>query len=150
VRRHDCTWNLLRRLVECVLFFQPLLYVLTRRLEAAAEEVCDDYVVQLAGDRVEYARTLLNVAELNGVPLRAVTVGVVSRRSVLAVRVARVLDASRPVTTQACRSALFLIVLGSLAGTALAGFVGANPQPAENDSANGAQSRATAENAVSQ
>ena len=40
---------------------QPLLWVLARRMEAAAEEVCDDYEVQYGGDRQQYAHRLVDI-----------------------------------------------------------------------------------------
>ena len=47
----DGVWNLLRRAATAILWGQPLLWVLSRRLEATAEEVCDDYVVHWGRDR---------------------------------------------------------------------------------------------------
>src|SRR5690606_36370384 len=63
LRRGDCLWNLLRHLATSLLFYQPLLWRLSRHLEATAEEVCDDYVVQYGGDRVDYAELLVQLAE---------------------------------------------------------------------------------------
>ena len=65
LRRHDCHWNLLRQIATSVLFFQPLLWILSRKLEITAEEVCDDFVVQFGGDREDYANRLVGIAELS-------------------------------------------------------------------------------------
>ena len=54
--RGDCLWSLGCRIGIAVLFFQPLLWLLARRVEQKAEEVCDDYVVTLTSDRRSYAR----------------------------------------------------------------------------------------------
>ena len=53
--RRDGLWNLLRRSATAALWVQPLLWVLSRRLEATAEEVCDDYVVHWGAERAHYA-----------------------------------------------------------------------------------------------
>lgn len=58
-----------------LLYLQPLAWRLSRRLEAVAEEVCDDYVVQLGEDRQKYAETLLNLAERNLWPASEAAIG---------------------------------------------------------------------------
>ena len=128
LRCHDCHWNLLRRLTTAVLFFQPLLWKLSRRLEATAEEVCDDYVVQYGGDRQAYARQLVDIAELSSAPVAAAAVGMVSLRSLLAKRVARILDTSRSLSTRVGGLLLTLVVAGGLLATSVVGLVGIGPQ----------------------
>jgi beta-lactamase regulating signal transducer with metallopeptidase domain/uncharacterized GH25 family protein len=129
LRRRDCVWNLLRRITEAVFFYQPLVWLLARRLETAAEEVCDDYVVQLGGDREAYARRLVDLAELSTLPVGAGGVAMVSLRSILAKRVARIMDTSRSLSTRAGNLLLVLVIAGGLTGTMLAGLVGLGPQP---------------------
>lgn len=128
LRRGDCLWNLVRRLAEAILFYQPLLWILTRRLETSAEEVCDDYVVQLGGDREEYARRLVDLAELCLVPVGAAGVAMVSLRSILARRVTRILDTSRVLSTQSGKLLLALVVGLGLIGTASVGLIGLAPR----------------------
>lgn len=129
LRRRDCFWNVLRRLAESLFFYQPLLWVLSRRLEATAEEVCDDCVVQFGGNREEYARRLLDIAELSAIPVSTAGVAMVSLRSILAQRVARIMDTSRALSTRAGNLLMALVIAGGLAGTLLVGFVGLGPQP---------------------
>ena len=100
LRRHDCHWNLLRRLATALLCFQPLLWWLSRAIETTAEEVCDDHVVQFGVDRTEYANRLVNVAELSSIPAAPAGVGIVSIRSMLARRVERIMDTSRALSTR--------------------------------------------------
>jgi len=45
--RGDVAWNLLGRVGSALWFFQPLMWLLVRRMVVAAEEVCDDYVLHL-------------------------------------------------------------------------------------------------------
>jgi beta-lactamase regulating signal transducer with metallopeptidase domain len=129
LRRRDGVWNLLARLAEALFFYQPLLWMLSRRLEAAAEEVCDDYVVQFGGDRMEYARGLLEIAELSSVPIGAGAVAMVSLRSILARRVARIIDSSRRLSTRAGNFLLAAVIAGGLVGTIAVSFLGLGSQP---------------------
>ncbi|WP_442485078.1 M56 family metallopeptidase [Aeoliella sp. SH292] len=69
VRRHDQWVNLVQRLAEVVLFFNPALWYLSRRIATLREYCCDELTCrQLSpGDtaaHVEYAATLLHVVEL--------------------------------------------------------------------------------------
>jgi len=126
--RCDCHWNLLRLLTLAAFFFQPLLWMLSRRLEMAAEEVCDDYVVQNGGDRLEYAYRLVDIAELGTVSIAAAGVGIVSLRSMLARRVERIMDPSRSVSTKVGNLLITLVLVGGLLGTLLVGLVGISPR----------------------
>ena len=70
VRRHDMWVNLLQRLAEAVLFFNPALWFLSRRIGALREYCCDELacevVVQTSGEpRLRYAEALLHTVQLN-------------------------------------------------------------------------------------
>lgn len=71
VRRHDMWVNLLQRLAETVLFFNPALWVLSRQISKQREYCCDEIACSSAelatsdqGIRLHYAETLLRVVEL--------------------------------------------------------------------------------------
>ncbi len=125
IRRRDCQWSLLARLTTGIFFFQPLLWKLSRRLDAAAEEVCDDYVMQYGNDRREYAHRLVDIAELANTPVAAAAVGMVSLKSMLARRVARIADTSRRLSTRVgtlTRMTLLAVGLICTTGAGLVGF----------------------------
>jgi len=122
--RRDVPWNLLRQSATALLWFQPLLWVLSRRMEVTAEEVCDDYVVEFGADRASYAGLLLEFAGRTLPPVAATAVGMVSLRSLLARRVVRILDSSRSISTRAGTRAVGLMLAAGLAGTMLAGLLG--------------------------
>jgi len=124
LKRRDCHWNLFRQLATAVCFFQPLSWLLSRRLEFTAEEVCDDFVVQCGGDRADYAHRLVDIAELGSLRMAAAGVGIVSLRSMLARRVARIMDTSRSLSTRPGNLLLAIVVLAGTGGAMLAGFVG--------------------------
>ena len=71
VRRHDMWVNLLQRLAEVVLFFNPALWYLSRRISTLREYCCDEMTCQLMANtelknepQLRYATALLHVAEL--------------------------------------------------------------------------------------
>ncbi|MEN1678504.1 MAG: M56 family metallopeptidase [Planctomycetota bacterium] len=136
LRRHDCLWNLLRQLATALFFFQPLLWVLSRRIEMTAEEVCDDYVVQFGGDREEYAHRLVDIAELSSAPIAAAGVGIVSLRSMLAKRVTRIMDTSRSLSTRVGNLLLLTVLVCGGVGATMTGLIGVAPAPAEAEASN--------------
>ncbi|MHB1558389.1 MAG: M56 family metallopeptidase [Isosphaeraceae bacterium] len=122
--RRDGLWNLLRRLASALFWFQPLLWVLSRRIEESAEEVCDDFVVAFGADRTQYAGHLLELAGRTLPPLAPSGVGMISLPSMLGRRIRRILDSSRQLSTRAGRRAVAATLIAGLAGTILAGLVG--------------------------
>ncbi|HKI17278.1 MAG TPA: M56 family metallopeptidase, partial [Isosphaeraceae bacterium] len=122
--RRDGLWNLLRQLATAALWVQPLLWVLSRRIEETAEEVCDDFVVAFGADRGRYAGHLLELAGRRLPPLAPSGVGMISLRSLLARRIARILDSTRSLSTRAGRRTLTATLLAGLVGTILAGLLG--------------------------
>lgn len=120
LQRRDCFWLLLQRICTSIFWFQPLLHLVSRRMEATAEDVCDDYVVKHGGCRTAYANSLVEVATLSTRPLAPVGVAMVSRRSILERRVHRIMDFSRPLSTTSGRLVLALILLGGVVSTAAA------------------------------
>jgi beta-lactamase regulating signal transducer with metallopeptidase domain len=122
--RRDGVWNLLRRSATAALWGHPLLWVLSRRLEATAEEVCDDYVVHWGAERAHYAGHLLELAGRALPPSAPASVGMISFRSMLARRIVRILDTSRALSTRAGTRAVLAMLICGLAGTVLAGLLG--------------------------
>ncbi|MCI0681104.1 MAG: DUF1559 domain-containing protein [Gemmataceae bacterium] len=66
VRRHDFVINLLQTLVETIFFYHPAVWWLSRRIRVEREHCCDDFVVRLFDNRVEYGRALVAVEQLRG------------------------------------------------------------------------------------
>lgn len=140
--RRDCLWSFLGHLTTALLPWQPLLWLLTRQMEQAADNVCDDYVVAHSFDRASYARELVAIAERFPASWSATTaaVGIAEFRSCLGHRVLRILDSSRTLSLRTGGKHLVLTVVAALAGTAIAGMIGAarHQQIAINRAANAA------------
>ncbi|NOY42053.1 MAG: hypothetical protein GXP26_09475 [Planctomycetes bacterium] len=69
VRRHDMWVNLVQRLAEALLFFNPPLWYLSRRISTLREYCCDEMTCQAMVDtdaepKLRYATALLRVVEL--------------------------------------------------------------------------------------
>jgi beta-lactamase regulating signal transducer with metallopeptidase domain len=97
--RRDHVVGLMRRLAQMLFWPHPLVHRLNRELTQACEELCDNHVLR-AGDRVAYARTLLEVTERFGWTRPAVGVlGLLQRRQSLEDRVHGILDPRRTLVT---------------------------------------------------
>ncbi len=92
--RRDNAWTLAARLLCAVLWPQPLLWVLCRRLEQIGEEACDQAVLAQNCPPRAYADCLLSLAERHplGRRERALGAGVAPFRSSLGQRIGRILD----------------------------------------------------------
>ncbi len=69
IRRHDMWIQLLQRIAEVVLFFNPALWLLSRRISALREYCCDEVACDSLKatshePQVRYAQTLLRMVEL--------------------------------------------------------------------------------------
>ena len=121
--RGDLLWKLLGHVGTALFFFQPLMWHLVRRMIIAAEEVCDDYVLEFGCDRQSYARQLVEVAQ-HYQPGEAVGVGMISLRSWVGRRVVRILDSSRRLSLRAGRRLIALALAMSLVTTIMVGLFG--------------------------
>lgn len=59
IRRHDYWVNLLQRGIEVALFYHPAVWWISREVSEAREECCDELAVAACGDRLGYARALV-------------------------------------------------------------------------------------------
>ena len=66
VRRYDYLVNLVQSVVETLLFYHPAAWWISGRIRAEREHCCDDWAVELCGDRLTYARALAALEEQRG------------------------------------------------------------------------------------
>lgn len=102
VRRHDYLVNLVQTALETLLFYHPAVWWLSRVVRAEREACCDEIAVEVANDRLEYARALASLEELRGRPRWAVA----ATDGPLADRIRRLVGAPVP---QANRSAWWVV-----------------------------------------
>jgi hypothetical protein len=65
LRRRDHLVNLLQRVIESLLFFHPAVWWVSHRVREEREHCCDDLVVACGAMPLDYAKSLLRVAELS-------------------------------------------------------------------------------------
>ena len=64
IRRHDYLVNLLQTTVDTLLFYHPAVWWVSRQIRIERENCCDDFAAQLCGDRVAYARALVDLEQI--------------------------------------------------------------------------------------
>ncbi len=116
VKRHDITTQLAASIVAALWWFQPLCWLLYRKLRSESEAACDAFVLNAGVKSSDYAADLLAVAKqcIRPLPAAAIAIGMVRERG-LAGRVAALLQ-----PRQARRVARPLVVAMALSFTALA------------------------------
>lgn len=119
--RRDPAWLATSVAIESVLFFQPLNRVARRRIQEAAEYLCDDWAVRQTGGSLTLAKCLAEVASWMQASRRAVPVsGMAENRSHLVARVQRLLNGAEPRAVRGLRLAVPVaaLALASVAFTA--------------------------------
>jgi beta-lactamase regulating signal transducer with metallopeptidase domain len=93
IRRMDIAGNLVQRIVEACLFFNPWVYVIGRQLIREREAACDDWAVHASGAPDRYASCLAQLArgtQHARTPL--LTPSAIGSRRMLVGRIARLLN----------------------------------------------------------
>jgi beta-lactamase regulating signal transducer with metallopeptidase domain len=83
IRRYDYLVNVMQRAVECLLFYHPAVWWISRVIGAERENCCDDVAVGTSGDAQQYAMALTALAQIrwsSGTPAIAATEGSLVRR----------------------------------------------------------------------
>ncbi|MFL6194152.1 MAG: M56 family metallopeptidase, partial [Thermoanaerobaculia bacterium] len=68
VRRHDYLVNLLQAAVETLLFYHPAVWWVSAQVRKERESCCDDLAVAVCGDRLGYARALVDLERMRSTP----------------------------------------------------------------------------------
>jgi beta-lactamase regulating signal transducer with metallopeptidase domain len=121
LRRHDHILLLGQRIAEAVLFFHPAVWYLSRQIDQTREEACDDLVLAQGSDALEYARSLLRVAELRLGPaaqLSALSVEGASP-SLLRRRIARLLGMGDAPAMRLTRTGVVTLLFGLIGAVSL-------------------------------
>ncbi len=93
IRRMDVAGNMLQRVIEALLFFNPWVYIIGRELVKEREAACDDWAVYATGEADRYASCLARLAQsarASHTPL--LTPSAIGSRRMLVGRIARLLN----------------------------------------------------------
>ncbi len=136
IKRLDPLINLFQNVVETLLFFHPVVWLVSRQVRLEREHCCDSFVVESGNTDRDYARTLLDVAALaTEVNQKSVALAASGNgRSELRQRVDRILGVSHSQTTrwvEAGSAALIFAVLVECLMLATEKSVVAQPPVAE-------------------
>ena len=114
--RRDNFWTLAARLLSALLWFQPLLWLLNRKLEHSSEDACDQAVLASNCPPRAYAACLLSLAERPRLApsQRTLTAGVAPFRSSVGHRIQAILSETRYPVSAAPR-----MILGTVLCTLL-------------------------------
>lgn len=63
IRRHDYLVNLLQAVVDTLLFYHPAVWWVSKQIRIERENCCDDIAAEACGDRVIYARALVDLEQ---------------------------------------------------------------------------------------
>ncbi len=120
LRRRDDWTNLLQKMARAIFFFHPAVWWIDARLSLEREMACDDTVLAITGNPRAYASCLIELLE-KSCARRGWTMAqaAVHRAQELSLRITKILDTKRPVTTQVWKPALGLASIFSLACFAL-------------------------------
>jgi bla regulator protein BlaR1 len=95
LRRHDVLIGLIVRLIACIHWFNPLIWLAAARFRAERELACDQHVLLASCEPSDYGRTILKVLEQfpplrTGVPGAVCVVGMLGGRRAVQRRIAAI------------------------------------------------------------
>ncbi|MEO6193493.1 MAG: M56 family metallopeptidase [Thermoanaerobaculia bacterium] len=150
--RRDPFWLVLRQVIACALFFQPLNWVARRRLREISEMLSDEWAVARTGRPLSLAGCLAEVAGWSvGTPALPVP-GMADRPSSLGRRIRRLLDETRSPENPARRAwlaaAMGVLVIAVAAAAPAVSAARPEPPPAKAPAAHAATGTADATAAI--
>jgi beta-lactamase regulating signal transducer with metallopeptidase domain len=111
LRRWDDWTNLIQKIVRALFFFHPAVWWIENRLSVEREMACDDAVLAETANPHGYATCLVSLLEKSlahrlAHKRRSMAQAAVDRAREASLRLARILDANRPVATRVWKPAL--------------------------------------------
>jgi beta-lactamase regulating signal transducer with metallopeptidase domain/protocatechuate 3,4-dioxygenase beta subunit len=114
IRRHDYFANLIQIAVETLLFYHPVVWLISRTIREERENCCDDLALEIVGDKAIYVTALTSLEESRSLPM-AITMSATGGS--LLQRIRRILGAERR------NGSSWLVALTILAIAAITGSV---------------------------
>ena len=113
ILRHDYLVNLLQKLIEALLFFNPGVWWISRQVRIERESCCDELATQIIGDRHAVAHVLYGFAKKPAEP-RLATIGLTvafGRQDKNSMLVNRIQRLARPSVSPAIRMRWYSFIL---------------------------------------
>jgi beta-lactamase regulating signal transducer with metallopeptidase domain len=127
LRRRDPQLSLLTEIATVLYWFHPVSWWIKRQLSRLAELACDEAAAISIGDRLAYARFLVEIAAANRPNFRSRLGATMARSTDVGNRVQRLLDLSEPLTARASWPSLATIALVATAACVLLAAIRLTP-----------------------
>jgi len=92
IRRNDYLFNLIRTVMETVLFFNPFIWLTGKFIDIEREHACDDLVLELTHTPMTYAHALLQLELLTDTPAPHFALAATGKKQYLYQRIKRITD----------------------------------------------------------
>ncbi|RZJ71668.1 MAG: M56 family metallopeptidase, partial [Flavobacterium sp.] len=92
IRRNDYLINLVKTLIETILFFNPFVWLTTKLIHIEREHACDDLVVKATGTPLTYAHALLKLELLKDKSSPALSLAATGKNQHLYQRIKRITE----------------------------------------------------------
>ncbi|MBC5809171.1 MAG: M56 family metallopeptidase [Candidatus Eremiobacter antarcticus] len=120
LQRGDDWFNLVEPLALVILFFNPAIHLIARRIEIEREIACDDSVIATMQNRLTYAQFLTGLARRTSTRQAVIVPGFFTNRRQIFVRIEQLLDRRHNGSSIIGRKAVLALGLLSMAAVALA------------------------------
>lgn len=113
IRRNDYFINLLQQVIGILLFFNPFTHLINRLIYTEREHCCDDLVLQITGQPLVYAQTLLQLEETRNQDFQ-LALAATGKKYYLLNRIKRIMETKKQVSNIRHIVAAVLLLLGSM------------------------------------
>ncbi|HEX4124024.1 MAG TPA: M56 family metallopeptidase [Tepidisphaeraceae bacterium] len=128
-KRGDTVWQPLAQFIRALYWFNPLVWLACRRLQAEREMACDDLVLSGGARPSAYAEQLLQIAAEMPAPRSATAAIAMARPSALEGRLLAILDAGRNRKNVTAATVIAALLAAAAITAAVAILHGAAPNP---------------------
>lgn len=113
IRRNDYFINVIQQVIVILFFFNPFIHLINKIIDNEREHCCDDLVLQITGEPLVYAQTLLQLEETRGQDFQ-LALAATGKKHYLLNRIKRIMETKKQVSNIRHIVAAALLLLGSM------------------------------------
>jgi len=113
IRRYDFLVNIMQTIIEALLFYHPVVWIISENVRQEREKCCDDLTIKVCGKVSLYARALARLSELQLTPVIP-SVAVTGNKKSILYRVERLINNQKMKTNTAERLIAGLVLVTSV------------------------------------
>ena len=129
IKRQDYLFNLLKVVMETLLFFNPFVWALSKMIEKERENACDDMVLKQISTPIHYAKALVELEELRMKNTPALSMAATGNKNHLFQRIKRITNMET--NHRNVKQQLLAVLASSVAMISLAMLIPAQQSVAE-------------------